>query len=57
LLYRDLSSRLVEIPPNEAIDVTDDPEKNFTGRAGLEPRDVINCWPPEKLLGCLNYRG
>ena len=26
-------------------------------RAWLEPRHVINCWPPEKLLGWLKDRG
>jgi DNA polymerase (family 10) len=26
-------------------------------RAWLEPKDVINCWPAEKLLGWLNQRG
>jgi len=26
-------------------------------RAWLEPKDVINCWPPDRLLGWLNNRG
>ena len=26
-------------------------------RAWLEPKDVINCWPPEKLLKWLADRG
>ena len=26
-------------------------------RAWLEPKDVINCWPPEKLLSWLSKRG
>jgi hypothetical protein len=46
----------VEIPPNEAFDVTAYPEKDLTRRAWLEPKDVIHCWPPEKLLGWLKDR-
>jgi DNA polymerase (family 10) len=26
-------------------------------RAGLEPKDVINCWPADKLLAWLGHRG